>query len=177
MPLCFDSRIFSAQLFTEESAQLKGDVSVKRSGMVVFVFVFLLALPLHALAVEVNIRNDEQSSARIALAYLQGDKFVVEGWFTVASGKFETVILHGVNESDVYIYVAFEDPNITQFIASDWKVECLVPDSDFRYGLESIGGTWEPTGANMRKVPFQNIPKLYKTKKDTLWFSLSTAAG
>ena len=150
---------------------------MKRSGTVALVLVFLLALPLHALAVEVNIRNDEQSSARIALAYLQGDKFVVEGWITVASGQFETVILHGVNENDVYIYVAFEDPNIMQFIASDWKVECLVPDTDFRYALESIGGTWQPTGANLRKAPFQNIPKLYKTEKDKLWFSLSTAAG
>jgi hypothetical protein len=38
--------------------------------------------PLPKLHVELSLRNEEQSAARVALTYLRGDWFVVEGWFT-----------------------------------------------------------------------------------------------
>ena len=128
-------------------------------------FVLLLFLPLWAPAVEsdvpsgveLTLRNEEQSNAKVALAYLQGNKFIVEGWLRLSPEQMETITLHTVAEGDIYIYVEFENPDIRQFIASEWKVECLAPDTDFRYALESVGGKWTPDNTNVRKIPLQNI--------------------
>lgn len=143
-------------------------------------FLFLLVLQAQqALAVELNIRNEESSKARVALAYLQGDWLVVEGWLVLAPDQILTIALHKVEESDIYIYVEFENAEIKQFIANAWKVECMVPDENFRYSLMSLGGKPGPNGPDMRKAPFQNIDMVYKNKneQDKLWFVLSTSAG
>ncbi|MDL2313623.1 DUF1036 domain-containing protein [Desulfovibrio sp. OttesenSCG-928-C14] len=150
---------------------------MKRTILPAILFVYLFALPLQALAVELNIRNEEQSSARVALAYLQGDWFVVEGWFRLEPEQVETITLHDVKETDVYIFVEFADPQVHQFIANPWKAECLVHDGDFRYSLKSVGGKPTPDSPDMRKAPFQNIGMFYREESGKLWFSLTAAAG
>ena len=40
---------------------------------------FLLVLPVQVWTVELTLRNEEQSPARVAIAYKKGDSIVVEG--------------------------------------------------------------------------------------------------
>lgn len=150
---------------------------MKHGFLAAFALVFLLALPLQASAVELSIRNEEQCAARVALAYLRGDWFVVEGWFRLAPNQVETVTLHGVDEKDVYIHVAFDDPEIKQFVAKQWKVECQVAGTDFRYALPAVGGKPDINGPDTRKAAFYVITALYKMGDGKLWFSLTSAAG
>jgi hypothetical protein len=137
----------------------------------------LLALPLQALAVELTIRNEDESMARVALTYKQGDRFHVEGWFWLAPGQIEVITMHGVADDDVYIHVEFVDSGVRQFIHGVLEVELLVQDTHFRYVLQKMSEPWTLKSPTMRGVPFQNIPEFYRTEKGKLWFNLGAAAG
>ena len=151
---------------------------MKRGILVTTVLALLLALPLQAPAVELSIRNEDKSMARVALAYKQAERYQVEGWFWLAPGQVETIILHEVNDDDVYIHVEFVDSATKQFITGILEVQLLVQDTHFRYVLHEMGEAWDPeTPAAMRGAFFQNIPEFYKTEKGKLWFNLSQAAG
>ena len=140
-------------------------------------FVMLLALPLRAPAVDLNIRNEDENMARVALAYKQGDRYLVEGWLWLASGQIESITLHEVKDEDVYIHVEFVNSGTRQFITGILEVELLVQDTNFRYVLHEMGEAWTPETPTMRGALFQNIPEFYKTEKGKLWFNLSAAAG
>jgi len=154
---------------------------MKRGILVLAALLLLLALPLRASAVELSIRNeDESSTARIALAYKQGDRYQVEGWFRLAPGQIEVITLLGVADDDVYIHVEFMDSGVRQFIHGVLEVELAVQDTHFRYVMYEMGEAWEPRFPDMGKVrgaPFQNIPEFYRTEKGKLWFNLGAAAG
>ncbi|MCL2123062.1 MAG: DUF1036 domain-containing protein [Desulfovibrionaceae bacterium] len=150
---------------------------MKRGILITAVFVLLLALPLRASAVELIIRNEEQNVARIALAYKQSDRYLVEGWIRLAPGQVETITLHDVKDDDVYIHVEFVNSAARQFITGILEVDLLVQDTHFRYVLYEMGEAWTPGAPAMRGAPFQNIPEFYKTEKGKLWFNLSGAAG
>ena len=149
---------------------------MKRAALTVIALVFLLALPLRALAVELCIRNEEQSNARVAIAYLQESKLVVEGWFRLSPDQVETIFLHNVDAEDVYIRVEFYDQALKQFSGDEQKIECMVLDAPFRYALEA-GVTSEPEDSNLRNAVFQHIHEFYQMEDGKLWFNLSTAAG
>ena len=147
--------------------------------------VLLLALPWPVWATdsaagsgtELTLRNEEQSNARVALAYKQGGHYLVEGWFRLAPGQIEVIALHGVEDEDVFIHVEFVDSGIKQFIEGILEVELLVQDTHFRYALKSMGEAWPPASPVIRGVSFQNIPKFYRTEKGKLWFNLNSGAG
>ncbi len=139
--------------------------------------VFLFLCSLRTEAVEVNIRNEENSKAKVALAYLQEGSFIVEGWFNITPEQVETIQLENVGENDVYILVQFEDTSLQQHIESEWGVECPFSDTDFRYSMRAVGGKPQIEDPNASKAIFQNIGKFYKIDTNKLWFNLSTAAG
>jgi hypothetical protein len=71
----------------------------------------------------------------------------------------ETVTLHGVDEKDVYIHALFDDPVTHQFIAKEWKVECPVPETDFRYALPAVGYRLGYNRRTGRKPPFTTLTR------------------
>ena len=150
---------------------------MKRVLITVATFVLLLSLPMQALAVELSIRNEDESIARVALAYKQGGRYLVEGWLWLAPGQIEVITLHDVEDGDVYIHVEFVDSGIRQFIEGVLEVELLVQDTHFRYVLYKMGEVWEPESSAMRGALFQNITEFYRTEKGKLWFNLGAAAG
>ena len=151
---------------------------MKRGILMAVAAFLLLALPLRALAVELSIRNEDESMARVALAYKQDGRYHVEGWLWLAPGQIEVITLHGVADDDVYIYVELMDSGVRQFIHGVLEVELLVQDTHFRYVLYEMGEAWTPESpAAMRGAPFQNIPEFYKTEKGKLWFNLGEGAG
>ena len=127
--------------------------------------------------VELTIRNEEQSPARVALAYMQADKLVVEGWFTFSPDQVERITLNGVGEKDVFIHVEFADPTLEQFFDHTWTVLGPVAKGPFRYATDLVDGTWMPKESALREVIFHAVDMMNRTGKGKLWFNLSTAAG
>jgi len=157
---------------------------MKREILVLATLLLLLAAPLQALAnVELTLRNEEQSDARVALAYKQGDRYLVEGWFWLKPNEGKLIALHGVDDGDIFILVEFQGDSSTgsdikQFVADGaLEVTLLVQAADFRYALWELGEAWEPAFPVMRGGTFQNIPEFYRTEKGKLWFNLGAAAG
>ena len=144
----------------------------QRFVFVVALICFILTLPLYVGAVELNIRNEEQSDANVAIAYYRGGQFLVEGWTQFAPGQLETIVLEDVIEGDVYIYVEFHDPSIVQFMSSNaTTMQFFVMETSFRYAY--TGHEMRLQGTKVRKVIFQRVEK----DNDKLWFNLGSAAG
>lgn len=112
-----------------------------------------------------------------ALAYRQGDFFLVEGWLRLTPDQRETISLENVAEDEVYIYVEFDDPEIKQYTDGYWKFEGLVRDDDFRYAQAVVGGRGAPKDKDLRRVYFEHIGPMNRNGPGLIWFNLSAAAG
>lgn len=138
-------------------------------------FLLALLLPLQALAVELTIRNEEASPARVALAYARDQHMMVEGWINLAAEESTTINLHGVIKSNVYVHIVFDDARIEQYETTK-AGEFIIQESDFRYAMPLQDAQSGPSELKGTRVPFSTIDE-FDANEEQLFLNLSFAAG
>ena len=154
---------------------------MKRSLIMILTLGFLLVLPVQAWAVELTLRNEEHSPARVAIAYKKGDSIVVEGWHILAVDQSKILSLPNVGPEEVFIRVEFDNPDIEQSFPDVWTLDCVVINDDFTYEMQSassvLGLPPALDSSEAYKATFRKISTMYKNGEDKLHFNLSAAAG
>ena len=154
---------------------------MKRSLVMVLALGFLLALSAQAGAVELTLRNEEQSAARVALAYKQEEKVLVEGWHILSPDQVRIIVLPNVGQEDIFILVEFDNPDIQQSFPDVWTLDCVVTNEDFKYEIQSayhvLGLPPVLDFPETYRATFRKISTMYKNGEGKLHFNLNTAAG
>ena len=155
---------------------------MKRSFAILMTLGIFLGLSAQTWAAELSLRNEEQNhTARVALAYKQGDTVVVKGWHVFVPNHQATIFLPNVEVNEIFIRVEFDNPDIEQFYDNTRPMDFIVSDYDFQYEMQSAGQVMGFTpvieSLEAHSVTFRHLVPLDKPEGDKLHFNLGANAG